>query len=535
MFQSQQLLPYLKYVIPFALAFIVLKFVIVSIYRVTWHPLAKYPGPWTAKFTDWYGAYHSARGQLHIKTWQGHQKWGSIVRQGPNKVVLNSVEGLQDVYHSKNVQKSKGYLSMVPSPGVYNIHTAVDKSLHKHKRKVIGQGLSDQCMRAFEPTMLDKIDIFVKKLATASTDNQSEGNWSIPVNMTQSCKHLGYDVMGEYGFGQSFEMQSKPDNHFLLDAVEATSHRSGVYGQYPGLAKYKLEKLLYPKSAWMRERYLSLMTDLVEWRLKEARDSKNDLFSFIIDAKDEETGRGFTHKELWSESRFLLVAGADTSSTALSAAFFYLSMNPVCYDKLASEVRNTFSSASEIRTGPKLASCHYLRACIDEALRMSPPAGGTLWREVCEGGVVVDDAYIPAGCDVGCSVYAVHHNEKYFPDSYKYKPERWIAEDTPKEIIELARLAFNPFSLGPRGCAGKTMAYMELCNTLGRAIWYMDFRRADGPLGLVGAGSSDDKNGRNRVDEFQLQDHLTSSHDGPYIQFSVRKGFEKGLESVSIN
>lgn len=66
------------------------------------------------------------------------------------------------------------------------------------------------------------------------------------------------------------------------------------------------------------------------------------------------------------------LAGGDTTATALSALFFYLSRNPEAYGKLADEIRTTFSSHSEIHGGPKLAGCRYLRACIEEALRMSP-------------------------------------------------------------------------------------------------------------------------------------------------------------------
>lgn len=66
-------------------------------------------------------------------------------------------------------------------------------------------------------------------------------------------------------------------------------------------------------------------------------------------------------------------AGGDTTATALSALFFYLSRNTESYSKLANEIRTTFSNHSEIQGGPKLASCRYLRASIEEALRMSPP------------------------------------------------------------------------------------------------------------------------------------------------------------------
>lgn len=200
---------------------------------------------------------------------------------------------------------------MIPAPGAFNIFTAVDKNIHRFKRKVLNQGFSDQAIKRFEPTLLHHIDLFVRKLMTPSyNDSSHDGDgWSPPVNMTDCCRNLQYDVMGEFGFGQSFQLQTKPDNHFLIDAVTATSHKAGVYVQYPKLQYLQLDKLLYRKGLWMREKYLQLMARLVKERLSAEKDSQNDLFSFLVDAKDPETGRGFTESELWAESRFLLIAG----------------------------------------------------------------------------------------------------------------------------------------------------------------------------------------------------------------------------------
>lgn len=68
------------------------------------------------------------------------------------------------------------------------------------------------------------------------------------------------------------------------------------------------------------------------------------------------------------------------------------------------------------------------------------------------------------------------------------------------------------------------MAYMELTDTMATVCWYLDFKRADSPLSLVGAGVDGGAEGRTNVKEFQLQEHLTCSHDGPYLQFQARPG-----------
>jgi len=204
--------------------------------------------------------------------------------------------------------------------------------------------------------------------------------------------------------------------------------------------------------------------------------------------------------------------------------FFYLSQNRNCYEKLVTEIRTNFKCPSEIQTGPQLAQCSYLRACINEAMRMSPPISSTLWREVCKGGIVVDNRYIPEGVDIGVSPYALHHNENIFPESYKFKPERWIkSEDNSSETFNKAWDAFSPFSLGTRACAGRTMAYTEISDAIARTIWSLDMKRAEGGLGKIGGGIEGAPEGYDREAEFQLEDHITCCHSGPYLQFRVRK------------
>lgn len=177
----------------------------------------------------------------------------------------------------------------------------------------------------------------------------------------------------------------------------------------------------------------------------------------------------------------------------------------------------------EIHSGPRLASCKYLFACINEALRMSPPAVGSHWREVEPEGQNVDGEFVPGGYDVGTCIYAIHHNEEYFPNSFEFLPERWLPGfGLSEEQLMAANKAFNPFSIGPRACIGRALAMTEISVTLARVIYSLDFRRSDGDLGKIGEGTPEGINGRNRVNEYQLASHLTSWSSGPMVEFRKR-------------
>lgn len=160
--------------------------------------------------------------------------------------------------------------------------------------------------------------------------------------------------------------------------------------------------------------------------------------------------------------------------------------------------------------------------------RMAPPVPGIPWRQLAEDDpqkgqpLIIDGHLIPPGTQVGVSMYALHHNEKYFPDPYRFQPERWLSENEAQ--VAKMRSAFAPFSIGSRSCAGKAMAYLEASLVISKTIWHFDFEAAPGELGRVGGGTTGRVDGRGRPDEYQLYDIFAASHKGPYLVFHPREG-----------
>ncbi|KAK6189535.1 hypothetical protein LQW54_013167 [Pestalotiopsis sp. IQ-011] len=231
-----------------------------------------------------------------------------------------------------------------------------------------------------------------------------------------------------------------------------------------------------------------IITEIIKTRTAEDDRGQHDLYALM--AEHIKPG-GLYDGILWSEAIFFLTAGGTPPAAAMSALFFYLSRYPQCYEKLAHEIRTTFTSVEDIHGGAKLSGCKYLRACIDESLRMAPPSLATLWREQAADDperdarpVIIDGHVIPPGTQVGVNLYALHHNEDYFPDPFTFNPDRWQAEDGNGKQHQ----AFAPFLIGPRSCAGKPMAYLEISLVLAKTLWYFDFQKAPGALGEIGQG-----------------------------------------------
>jgi len=253
-------------------------------------------------------------------------------------------------------------------------------------------------------------------------------------------------------------------------------------------------------------------------------DPRKDFTHYLIKSRDPQTGQGYIEDELRAESGLIVVAGADTTSTTLAACLFYLVRHPHVLAKLTAEVQNAFSDVEEIKTGSTLGSLPYLRAVIDEALPMSPPVPGHLAREVLPGGIDIGGHHIPAGTQVGTSSYAIHHNEDYFPDAFSFKPERWIPDPSAgitEADVTKAHAAFCAFSLGSRGCIGKSLAYVELSITIARLVYQFDMRQAEGET--LGGGNQELGFGRRRKNEYQIFDRFVSDRRGPILEFKDRE------------
>ena len=245
---------------------------------------------------------------------------------------------------------------------------------------------------------------------------------------------------------------------------------------------------------------------------KAGEEPRKDFVHFLSQGKDPVTGKGYSQNEMLADLRLLIVAGSDTSSVTMAGLYFYLLRNPQALHRLQDEMRSTFINIDDIVAGPQLSSCHYLRAVIDETLRLTPPVASSIPREIMEGGMTVDGIPLPGGTDVGTAAFCIHRNEEYFSEPLKFKPERWLDTYTAEDEIAVAKKAFCPFSLGNRGCIGKPMAYNELSIAVGRVMFLFDIRLTEG-----------DHTGEDEQGLYQLGDVFVATRDGPVVEFRRRE------------
>ncbi|KAI1084876.1 cytochrome P450 [Whalleya microplaca] len=467
-------------------------------YYVLLHPLSSYPGPFAAKLSDAYNGYYAFKRTLHTVTWQNHLKYGAVVRQGPNKLVFNSTAALQDIYKNDRTTKPKAYIALGPRLKIPTVFTAQDRQVHRVRRQLIGRAVSEHSMRIFEPTMLDQIDLLLREIFHSTQRSQST-----TINMTERARLLGFDLAGLLAFGYNLNLQAREENRFVLPMLEAGFFWSSVFLHWPLTRRFSIALAILKVFRRLRSQYLSLVEYIISSRTKQDKHAQHDLYSIVAEELDSSESNGIRESELWAEAIVFLPAAGDTTKTALAAIFFYLSQNDQCYNTLANEIRSSFTSGNQV-CGSALTGCQYLRACIDEALRIEAYPSDQPFT--------VDGHVVPHGTIVGVNIYSIHYNEGYFPDPFTFRPERWLDD------AKTMRDAFAPFSLGPRGCAGKAMEYLEISLVVAKIMWYFDFRSV----------------GSEHAGVFELLDNFTSSHDGPHLEFQQRGEHGKELGDTQL-
>lgn len=526
----------------------------VAIYRLYFHPLAKYPGPLFGRLTQAYDVYHAYRGSKHINFLHLHEKYGTVVRYSPNSLSINDSAALKAIYgHGANVQKAPGfYFGFRAAPTAISTLLATEKAHHARKRRIMGQAFSDHAMRGLEEYVLENVNVFMSRIETGVEIAKARGvRWSEKMDMGKWNNYLVFDIMGDLVFGKSFgTLGEKPENRHAIHLLGRAARRNYTVAAMPALYRTGLEKYIPPfRGLWKdRAKYLAFGKGQVMQRMADksfGETGRKDIFSYLLTAKDPESGVRMPKGELFMEGNTLIVAGSDTSSTTLSATLFYLLQNPSCLQRLTKEIRETFSHEDEIQMGTKMQSCAYLRACIDEAMRMSPAVPGLLPRLILPGGLHIPalDLSLPAGIDVGVCTYAIHHHKDYVAEPFAYTPERWLAprkastgveihrsdsgislSEAPQELkpAEALHSVFAPFSLGNRACLGKPLVYMELSIALARLAYRHDMRIVPTESGDRGV-RRDVKMGRRKEGEYHVRDWFLSANEGPVVEFAARE------------
>lgn len=207
------------------------------------------------------------------------------------------------------------------------------------------------------------------------------------------------------------------------------------------VTRYVIDNIIFKtkkvrKLAWEHTRYTN---DRVHRRL--AREPEHeDLWSKIL-AKDDQEG-GLTTGEHESNASLFMIAGTETTATALSGTLYHLLRNPDMHRRLVEDIRSTFTDFDDV-TLEEMARMKYLQAVLQEGLRMYPPVPISLPRVAPKEGMEIDGKFVPADTRVGVHHFATYRLPQHFKNADEYHPERWLGDEEYKDdrldAVEVSR------------------------------------------------------------------------------------------------
>jgi cytochrome P450 len=216
-----------------------------------------------------------------------------------------------------------------------------------------------------------------------------------------------------------------------------------------------LERLPLPGTRRLR-RALARLDGLIYGMIAERRvsgEDRGDLLSMLLLAEDPEGDGGMSDRQVRDEALTIFLAGHETTANALSWAFYLLSQHPGVADRLGQELDAALGGRAP--TVADLPALRYAEMVFAEAMRLYPPAWIIGRRAL--GPFEAGGHSFPADTIALASQWVLHHDPRYFPDPYRFDPERW----TPEARAARPKFSYFPFGGGPRTCIGEPFAWME--------------------------------------------------------------------------
>ncbi|KAJ9614440.1 hypothetical protein H2200_002576 [Cladophialophora chaetospira] len=465
--------------------------------------LRRFPAPSFAAFSPLWSMWYSWNGTQYKAIYAAHSRLGPIVRIAPHHISFTSPAAFRDIYgHGTSLVKDDFYAHI--ADGNPSMAQATDKSIHAAKRRNLAHVFSAKEITAVEPRVMKSVANLCSALRLKAAggyigpgDNYRVFNGIF--DLRPWLNMLSYDAISsvfftnEYGFLQTGnDICSSMDEAGHKKSVNAmdTFHSASIFNvtlaQLPS-SLYKLGRrvLWFVHGNAQGADFAGMSRAQVHHRLKNVSEQP-DLFSRLPTEPTEKRPVPMSVEEIIAECATMLDAGNDTTQTSLTNCIYQLAQNPEkqlkLYWNLAAAVTEEHKQTG-ILPSTILQHVPYLRAVLEESWRCRPPIARGLPRRTTGEATIIAGHSIPAGVTVSAPIYALHRNNELFRRADDFIPERWMPEEKfGKDELEAKNLKEYciPFSMGPRACIGKNLAYMEVSIVVAALVLNFEWELADG-------------------------------------------------------
>jgi cytochrome P450 len=404
-----------------------------------------------------------------IETW-GQRAYEEDVLQGRffgrSSFILNTPDAIKHVLvdnYENYTRTPTGFRVLRPMLGQGLL--IAEGRAWKHQRRTLAPAFTPRAVSTLVPHMVAVVEETIAALKNRA---------SAPVDLRETMQRMTLEIAGRTMCSFGMDRHGAALRDFVIEYGEKLAR--------PHLLDLALPLWWKTPQDFRRARFRKRWTAFVAMLMAERRAAgkqdgapPRDLFELMEAARDPETGKAFTDAQLGDEVATMILAGHETTATALFWSLYLLALDPAVQDQVAAEVKGAAGSFD-------LDRLKFTRAVIDESMRLYPPA--FLVARAAYAADTVAGLPVKARDVILIAPWLLHRHEKLWRDPNAFIPQRFMAPNPPPE-----RFSYLPFGAGPRICIGAHFAIVEATLALAKLIGAFRIELADKtpvlPIGVV--------------------------------------------------
>ncbi|KAL4891216.1 cytochrome P450 [Aspergillus ambiguus] len=433
--------------------------------------LRRFPGATRlAPFTNAWGALHQFRRTRTLTVHEAHRRHGPAVRVGPSHVSFATLEAIRDIYGHGTMALKDNFYGAFASTHL-NVSDAQEKNVHNIKRKRFAIAFAQKSIVKLEPVVGNHLQRLFRIL---------DANAGQEVDMKQLMMYLMYNIISVGMFSQDPQFLERDSTVLPAETLSGTKYQADIYKALCGSLHMSTTLGWIPRliptikrlTSWHEEwkdgdRLRDITTHFVRTRLRmdtdrirAGQEPLDDFMATLLWDRDRKEPLCLELGELLTEAQNMFNAAGGNTEIALTNIVWLLALHPEVVQKLRAELLQVCPVRPDSGVLPydAIKDLPYLRACIDEGLRLRPSLPGGLPRIVPVGGMRVSGEWLDEGTTVSVSTYTMHRDPTVFHEEPgRYIPERWLQPGG-----NALQRGFLAFSQGGRGCLGRNIAYFQM-------------------------------------------------------------------------
>ncbi|KAH7014234.1 cytochrome P450 [Microdochium trichocladiopsis] len=449
---------------------------------------------WLSPLTDLRHCYLSSQGRRSRDLTKAHVERGaSILRIGPNALSFNHPDAIKDIYghRTKCVKDVKESILAGTHRQLFDV---IDKADHARKRKLLSAAFATKNLENWEYkvnyTSHRLVKVFDERCVKSAGAPRSKDD---AVDFNHWINLWTIEAINFIALSSKMDLLDTGTDWVTAERLDGTCYRARYRHSQNHNAIVKSvfcwDYDLWPWIAWITQSVPSKWKQL--WKISapwgdityhqaserlrryKAGEQLDDFFSCLMNDKNGAPNY-LEWGEIVAEVSAIIDAGAETTAIALSNIMELLIKHPAKLSALRDELSNVLDDDDVVAPFDKVKDLPYLKACLDEGLRLSPPTSSGLPRRTPPEGASILGEWIPGDTSVSMTIYGAHHDPSIYPDPDVFKPERWMDPAERKRMEPY----FIPFSAGARGCIGRNISYLEQIVILATIVHRYDFALA---------------------------------------------------------